>query len=411
MGLFSFLFSPKKPVFRSSSVFSCPHSSSYVILDTETTGLSPTQDKIIQLSAIKYDPTGHPIDFYNTYLNPGCHIPDKVSYINGITDKMVENAPSPEQIRSDFLKFIEDALIVGYNTKFDLKFLNNTFASSLKKRVYVDVLSIARKTISIQNYKLETVASHMGYKPASSFHDSFTDCEAVAFILNRTKEDLDWWIELFQDDKEYPKKNDRAEIILSKGYEYWRKGEDERISGNLEKAFQLFDMALEADYIYPFVYESYAKAYRKLKDYENEIPILNEAIYRIPASEIGSLAARKSRAEELMLAAKKKEEYNLQKALIREQKAVQRKEKEELKSIQHKSCKRKICKCADDGTILEVFESIAAASKEVGISTKCIRDAANGKQKHAGGVCWKYDSIDDYAEILKSDDTSDNNSN
>ena len=275
----------------------------------------------------------------------------------------------------------------------------------------VDVLSIARKTISIQNYKLETVASHMGYKPASSFHDSFTDCEAVAFILNRTKEDLDWWIELFQDDKEYPKKNDRAEIILSKGYEYWRKGEDERISGNLEKAFQLFDMALEADYIYPFVYESYAKAYRKLKDYENEIRILNEAIYRIPASEIGSLAARKSRAEELMLAAKKKEEYNLQKALIREQKAVQRKEKEELKSIQHKSCKRKICKCADDGTILEVFESIAAASKEVGISTKCIRDAANGKQKHAGGVCWKYDSIDDYAEILKSDDTSDNNSN
>lgn len=52
-----------KPTPRSSSVVSCPYSSSYVILDTETTGLNPSSDKIIQLSAIKYDPSGTPIDF------------------------------------------------------------------------------------------------------------------------------------------------------------------------------------------------------------------------------------------------------------------------------------------------------------------------------------------------------------
>ena len=411
MGLFSFLFSSKKSITRSPSVISCPHSSSYVIVDTETTGLSPTRDKIIQLSAIKYDTAGRPIDFYNTYLNPGCHIPDNVSQINGITDNMVANAPSSDQVRNDFIAFIGDSLIVGYNTKFDLNFLNNTFTSSFKKLVYVDVLSIARKTLSMPNYKLETVASHMGFRPASSFHDSFTDCEAVAFILHHIKEDLNWWIEVFQSHEEDSNRTQQAGIILNKGYEYWRKGEDERISGNLEKAFELFDMALEADYVYPFVYESYAKAYRKLKDYENEIRILDEAIHRIPASEIGYLIVRKSRAKELMLAAKKKEEDRLQKALLREQKVLQRKEKEELKSSQPKSSKRKIYQCADDGTILKQFESVTAASQECGISTKCIRDAAIGKQKHAGGVCWKYAPIDESAEILKSDNTSDNTGN
>ena len=41
-----------------SSVPSCPYRSTYVILDTETTGLSPTDDTIVQLTAIKYDCTG-----------------------------------------------------------------------------------------------------------------------------------------------------------------------------------------------------------------------------------------------------------------------------------------------------------------------------------------------------------------
>lgn len=50
---------------------------------------------------------------------------------------------------------------------------------------------------------------------------------------------------------------------------------------------------------------------------------------------------------------------------------------------------------ADDGTMVKEFDSISAAANELGISSKCIRDAASGKQKHAGGFCWKYVSPDD----------------
>lgn len=183
MGLFSFLLGEKTPAPRTSTVLSCAYSEPYVILDTETTGLSPSADKVIQLSAIKYNPTGSPVDFYNTYLNPGFTIPSSASKITCITDAMVANAPSAEQVQDSFLSFLGNDMIIGYNTAFDLRFLNNTFLGAFSGRPYVDVLSVARQLLYSSDYKLETVASFVGFIPEHGFHDSFADCEAVAAIL------------------------------------------------------------------------------------------------------------------------------------------------------------------------------------------------------------------------------------
>ena len=184
MRLLPFSHETKAPTHRTSTVLSCTYSDSYVILDTETTGLNPSADKIIQLSAIKYNSTGVPIDFYNTYLNPGFSIPHSASKINGITDSMVANAPRAEQIRSDFLSFLGNTLIVGYNIIFDLRFLNHTFSGAFTGRSYVDVLSISRQLLFSPDYKLETVSSRIDFEPEQGFHDSFSDCEAVAAILH-----------------------------------------------------------------------------------------------------------------------------------------------------------------------------------------------------------------------------------
>lgn len=193
MGIFSSLFKSSTPASRSSSIMSCPHSAPYVILDTETTGLNPSSDKIIQLSAIKYDPSGTPVDFYNTYLNPGRPIPAGASRVNGITDDMVSNAPKAEEVRQAFLTFLGELLIVGYNVNFDLRFLYSTFGDVFDGWGYVDALSIARASLWTSDYKLETVASCIGFQPTSSFHDSFTDCEAVAAVLQELGADLDNW--------------------------------------------------------------------------------------------------------------------------------------------------------------------------------------------------------------------------
>lgn len=55
-----------------------------------------------------------------------------------------------------------------------------------------------------------------------------------------------------------------------------------------------------------------------------------------------------------------------------------------------KSGARPVIQCDDEGTVIKEFASAAAAASETGIGASSIRSAANGKQKHAGGFCWKY---------------------
>jgi hypothetical protein len=64
------------------------------------------------------------------------------------------------------------------------------------------------------------------------------------------------------------------------GYKFWEQGDELRKSGNIENSIKLFDKARYFGYNAPVLYNSYAMAYRKLKDYDNEIEILYEGIER-----------------------------------------------------------------------------------------------------------------------------------
>lgn len=399
MGLFSFLFRTKSDSVRISTVHACPHSEPYIILDVETTGRSPSTDEIIQLSAIKYAADGRPMDFYDTYLNPGKPIPAEATKINGITNKMVAHAPYASQVQEQFLSFLGDALIVGYNIAFDLRFLEHTFTGAFVGRQCVDVLAMSRELLCLQNYKLGTVASHVGFSPKGALHNSFTDCEAVAAILHHLDEDLHQWTGDFRSNTIRRKivQTVEAEPYFSEdeGFNYWYQGECERKAGNLEKAFQLFEKAQTAGYDCPAIFLSYAMAYRKLKDYEKEIGMLEDAINRFGRDSSLGFHYRLVRAIELSQAQRKKEKELQNKALEKAAKLKEREEKRAASASKPKKAPgRQVLQCSADGTIIKKYESIAAAAKEVGISTKCIRDAATGKQKHAGGFCWKYTVAD-----------------
>lgn len=74
---------------------------------------------------------------------------------------------------------------------------------------------------------------------------------------------------------------------FDEGFIYWEQGDDARKTGNLEEAIRLFDKARNNGYFAPVLYNSYAMAYRKLKDLDNEIDILTEGIERYRATEEG----------------------------------------------------------------------------------------------------------------------------
>lgn len=153
-----------------------------VFVDIETTGVDSNQDAIVQISALKFC-GNQEVDRLNTYINPGRPIPSNATAIHKITDDMVKDAPRIDDIRGIFLEFVKDSILVGYNVTFDLRFISIAFGEMFNEVRYLDVMYFARRHLDLPDYRLETVAAHLGFSPDSRFHDSMADCEATADVF------------------------------------------------------------------------------------------------------------------------------------------------------------------------------------------------------------------------------------
>lgn len=156
----------------------------YVFIDVETTGLSPTKDAIVQVSALRFFGK-KAIDGLNSYVNPCCPIPAEATRIHGITDEKVKDSPTIDEIKEPFMNFIKGAILVGYNATFDLNFLDHAFRGALADVEFIDVMWIAKTLLTLPNYRLETVADYAEFHPEGGYHDSLTDCTATAAIFFR----------------------------------------------------------------------------------------------------------------------------------------------------------------------------------------------------------------------------------
>lgn len=174
------------------------------------------------------------------------------------------------------------------------------------------------------------------------------------------------------------------------GFKFWEKGEVARKEGDLDTALSLYDKARYNGYDAPALYESYAMTYRQLKDYDNEIVILEEFLSRNTYGKSGAFEARRDKAIVLLYKKQQAEKLAIEKAMAKEKKKQEKSVKEKAPSTPQQPKGKPILQLADDGTVIHEFDTVTAASKAIGVSTKSIRDAAQGIQKHAGGYCWKY---------------------
>lgn len=101
-----------------------------VFLDLETTGLSFTQDRIVEIAMLKISVDGTRL-MKRKLINPEMPIPKEVSEIHGITDEMVKDAPTFKQAANEIRQFMEGADLGGYNSnKFDWPLLVEEFLRS-----------------------------------------------------------------------------------------------------------------------------------------------------------------------------------------------------------------------------------------------------------------------------------------
>lgn len=174
------------------------------------------------------------------------------------------------------------------------------------------------------------------------------------------------------------------------GSSFYFEGEEKRKEGQFEEAIRLFDLARYNGYDAPALYESYAKLYRQLKDYGNEIAIIEEFLSRKTYGKENEFKARLESALKLLFTKQEAERKAAQKAIEKENRQKERALKAEQASLEKKPRGRIMLQLDDEGTLIKEYESISAAVAETGINSKSIRDAANGVQKHAGGYCWRY---------------------
>ncbi len=138
----------------------------YCVLDIETTGLSFRTEKITELGAVIYK-NGEIIREFECFVNPEKPIPDDVVEVTHITDDMVKNAKTIEEILPEFLEFIGDRIIVAHNADFDVGFIKyNAEKIGIKlENTYIDTLRLAKDLFpDYKKYKLGIIADKLGIK-------------------------------------------------------------------------------------------------------------------------------------------------------------------------------------------------------------------------------------------------------
>ena len=158
----------------------------YVLVDIETTGLSPVNDEIIEIGAIKVKDCKI-VDQYNELIKINRKLSPFITNLTGITDEMLNKGKLPTIALKEFIDFVDEDVIIGHNVNFDLGFLKNKCKKyidySLNNR-YIDTMYLAKKLVPNSiNYKLETLANYfnVSYKGA---HRGLKDVEITYEVYN-----------------------------------------------------------------------------------------------------------------------------------------------------------------------------------------------------------------------------------
>jgi DNA polymerase-3 subunit epsilon len=163
-----------------------------IVLDTETTGLEPSQGhRIIEIGCVELVDRKLTGRHYHQYINPNREIDAGAMEVHGITNEFVADKPSFKQVFKDFVEFVDGAELIIHNAPFDLDFLDHEFKSlgplSPGKMAdfcsVVDTLVMARQKHPGQRNNLDALCSRYAVDNSQrDLHGALLDAEILADV-------------------------------------------------------------------------------------------------------------------------------------------------------------------------------------------------------------------------------------
>jgi len=159
-----------------------------IVLDTETTGLSPDNgDRIVEIGCVElinHVPTNNT---YQVYLNPEKDMDPGAEKVHGLTNEFLFDKPKFIEIADSFLEFIGDSNLIAHNADFDINFLNSELVRAKKDKInndrVVDTLKIARSKFPGARNSLDALCKRFFVDNSNrSLHGALLDSELLAEV-------------------------------------------------------------------------------------------------------------------------------------------------------------------------------------------------------------------------------------
>lgn len=161
----------------------------YIVFDIETTGLDSTYDEIIEIGAIKVH-NNTIISTFNSLVKPQYEIDEYITELTGITNEMVKDAPTIEEILPDFMKYIGSDILIGHNVNFDINFIYDNLYRNKYDVItnnFIDTMRIARKLLpELSHHRLIDLANYFEIDSTDN-HRSLKDCEITMEVYEDLK--------------------------------------------------------------------------------------------------------------------------------------------------------------------------------------------------------------------------------
>lgn len=157
--------------------------SEFVILDTETTGLRSSESEIIEISAIRIKDGKVAKRAFSKLVKPEAgYIPPEIEALTGISTEMVQDAHGIDEAMKDFMDFIGDSPLTGWNVNFDMRFLNKYSNIKISNEIFDSMELVKEKLPNEKSYKLTKIAEKYNINTKGA-HRSLNDCILTYKVL------------------------------------------------------------------------------------------------------------------------------------------------------------------------------------------------------------------------------------